>query len=393
MSESGLQHNMAAPSQPPQTPPKPPNNTVPTVRVMRLYKPCLHASLSHTDISSQSAVNGGEVDASSGANSCNSYSSDNFFLTPYLLFPDSFGDIYCGEVFSAYISIVNGSAYNNMKLVSMSVRLQGSNNVHDLKDIYSSSCEANTSKSVNDGAAPSETAASSTVLNVLDREEHFDTVVKHRLDELGVQILRVSIQYISGDIDSGNKVETLRKFYRFNVIQPVEMTDYKEISFYNNDTKERITTVQNKATNLTKAHLFVEKNTLSKLSDYNNVEYQLLHISKDFSENHTILGDYSKKLQHFSLTQSCYLEPNESFTYSYINRESSSSTSVSSGDKGKEGSDNLNYSHNITWTTFMGETGNTENSRVAFESRISNDNNIEMKCAKNNIVLSKTFAV
>lgn len=52
-----------------------------------------------------------------------------FHLSPLLLLPDSFGDIYAGEKFSAYIAVVNG--YHNVTFhnMSLSVRLQTSSMV------------------------------------------------------------------------------------------------------------------------------------------------------------------------------------------------------------------------------------------------------------------------
>ena len=52
-----------------------------------------------------------------------------FPLSPFLLLPDSFGDIYTGEKFSAYIAVVNGHQNISFSNLSLSVRLQTSSMV------------------------------------------------------------------------------------------------------------------------------------------------------------------------------------------------------------------------------------------------------------------------
>ena len=58
----------------------------PTVRVMRLYKPCMHIIPTIPR----------EIESGARKNA-------DFAVSPFLLLPDNFGDIYTGELFSAYI--------------------------------------------------------------------------------------------------------------------------------------------------------------------------------------------------------------------------------------------------------------------------------------------------
>jgi hypothetical protein len=60
--------------------------------------------------------------------------SSDFAISPFLMLPDSFGDIYAGELFSAYVAIVNGVSDTAFQDVSLSARLQTSNATHDLFD-------------------------------------------------------------------------------------------------------------------------------------------------------------------------------------------------------------------------------------------------------------------
>ena len=186
----------------------------PTVRVMRLYKPCMHVipTLPPT------------IESSISKNA-------DFAVSPFLLLPDSFGDIYTGELFSAYIAVVNGNQDSTLVQVSLSVRLQTTNATHDLIDWRPISNEQ------------------SGVSKSLDPNEAVDVVVKHTLTELGTHTLRVSVQYSSRHFGES---KTLRKFYRFNVLQPLLILSS------GTDIGDRIL-VQSLVTNTTKSPLFIEE--------------------------------------------------------------------------------------------------------------------------------------
>ena len=139
-----------------------------------------------------------------------SYSQDlssesDFSVSPFLLLPDSFGDIYTGELFSAYIAVVNGNQDAVFNQVTLSVRLQTANAMQDLSDCY-----PNKNSNL-------EQSGSVAVLNI---NESVDVVVKHTLTELGTHTLRVSVQYFN---QNSNEPKILRKFYRFNVLEPLRI--------------------------------------------------------------------------------------------------------------------------------------------------------------------------
>lgn len=162
----------------------------PTVRVMRLYKPVVHigSPAPHlTDVTSQFAKKPSESD---------------FALSNFLMLPDSFGDIYLGETFSAYISVVNGTAeaFHN---VTLSIRLQTMSQTQDLADIRPSANK------------PSGSAT------VLAPTEFTDCIVQQPLNVVGTHTLRVSVLY--NDASNGEP-KTLRKFYKFNVMNPISIS-------------------------------------------------------------------------------------------------------------------------------------------------------------------------
>jgi len=155
------------------------------------------------------------------------YSFVKLIFSKFLLLPDSFGDIYVGECFSAYIAVVNGVENTTFTNVSISVRLQTSEVAFDLYDNLPSADPQNT--------------------KTLNPAESMDMIVKHPLDELGTHTMRVSIAYT--DIRT-NEPKTLRKFYRFNVL-----------SALNIETKcmvvDGVWMIQCRVTNATKNSLYI----------------------------------------------------------------------------------------------------------------------------------------
>ena len=101
----------------------------------------------------------------------------DFSVSQYLLLPDSFGDIYIGELFSAYIAVVNGVENTLFTNVIISVRLQTANVAFDLLDTLP------------------EDPNSAPRAKSLNPAESMDMIVKHPLSELGTHTMRVSIAY------------------------------------------------------------------------------------------------------------------------------------------------------------------------------------------------------
>jgi hypothetical protein len=193
----------------------------PTVRVMRLYKPMMHVLSTLPPLV--------EAPHSSSPH-------HDFAISPFLLLPDSFGDIYTGELFSAYIAVVNGNQDSCFTQVTLSVRIQTANATHDLAD-----CR------MRPGGEPSGTA------RLLNPNDFVDVVVRHTLTELGTHTLRVSVTYHGrpGPPGQAPETKTLRKFYRFNVLQPLK------IGATATDTGSQFL-VQCAITNATKSPVFLE---------------------------------------------------------------------------------------------------------------------------------------
>lgn len=184
-----------------------------------------------------------------------------FPLSPFLLLPDSFGDIYTGEKFSAYIAVVNGHQNISFSNLSLSVRLQTSsmvrllNKIDTTKDIF-------VSKHINaimqvidlfdsaDQSMQKSNTSTNPQLKVMNTNDKLDMIVQHSLDELGAYTLRVSVNYFLSN--SSSEPKTLRKLYRFFVLQPLNIeSHFLEVN-------GRFM-VQCKVTNITKSPMFIEE--------------------------------------------------------------------------------------------------------------------------------------
>ena len=122
-----------------------------------------------------------------------------------MLLPDSFGDIYLGETFSAYVAVVNGSDGVLFSNVSMQLDLLSTNSTVELKDIRTSPQDSVESYGIS-----------------LAINEFKDKVVAQALTELNTHTLRVTVKYCIGI--GPQEPKTMRKFYRFNVLQPLAIT-------------------------------------------------------------------------------------------------------------------------------------------------------------------------
>jgi trafficking protein particle complex subunit 13 len=164
-----------------------------------------------------------------------SFGSD-FILSSNLLLPDSFGDIYVGEKFTAYIAIVNGFPQVPFYSLSVSVSLQTQTTTIDLQDIHP------TNQIINPNTKSSTFA-------LLNFNESCDVMIQHVLSELGTHTMRVSVQYA---VINGGEIKSMRKFYRFNVLLPlIVLSSFREVLHK--------PMVQCQITNATKSPIFIEE--------------------------------------------------------------------------------------------------------------------------------------
>jgi len=148
-------------------------SAVPTLKVMRLQKP--------------------EMDMTKAGTLSNS----GCLLNSALCLPDSFGVIYVGETFTAYLGALNVSKQLNVKNLTVTAQLQTPSHRWHLDSKILDNC------------------------NDLAPEKGIDDIVSHALEEAGQHILRVEVGY-SGN---GGSPKSLRKFYRFQVSNPLVISE------------------------------------------------------------------------------------------------------------------------------------------------------------------------
>ncbi|CAM9665395.1 unnamed protein product [Ectocarpus sp. 12 AP-2014] len=172
----------------------------PTLRVMRLYKPRLDGRRVLPPCS--------VATASDPISSGSTTGEGDFALSSALKLPDSFGNIYLGETFTAYISVLNHMSTTVLVNASLSAKLQSPTGRADLEDRRTAR-----------GASVSRPNPAP----LLSPSENLDMIVEHTLEELGTHTLRVTVKYhVAGDPE-GSEPRSMRKFYRFSVMNPVSV--------------------------------------------------------------------------------------------------------------------------------------------------------------------------
>lgn len=117
------------------------------------------------------------------------------------MLPDSFGTIHVGETFSAYLGVLNPSYDLPVRGLTVAVQLQTpSKRIALPSRLDDTTSQSNNARDVDPGGG-------------------IDAIVSRRLEEVGQHILRVEVGYTS------NGPKTLRKFYRFNVAVPLNITE------------------------------------------------------------------------------------------------------------------------------------------------------------------------
>lgn len=322
---STTNQHQTSPAPPPsqqhqQSPPAPPRVAVegpqPTVRVMRLYKPALHLPPCLPQL------NLDQLFESDSALETKSNDSE-FTVSQFLLLPDSFGDIYMGELFSAYISVVNGVELP-FHQVTLSVRLQTMNAAHDLYD-------ARATPDVNSGFA-----------KVLSPNQSTDMVVQHGLSELGTHTLKVSVIY-TDTVTSESK--TLRKFYRFNVLSPVNILT----SCYELDNKYCI---QTQIINTTKSVIHIEDVKIIGVGVVSELETTAVTVASSNSKD-----DENKSNDICNLLAMPLLNPDESYAYSFMIQKTKLSNLTEKSLK------SIGFVE-VHWSSSMGEHGRSRSEEI-----------------------------
>jgi hypothetical protein len=169
-----------------------------------------------------------------------------FEVNQLLKLPSSFGNIYLGETFTSYLSISNESSHA-VTDVSIKVELQTSSQRLVVVDTQSDP------------------------LPELKNNKSLEFIVNHEIKELGVHILVCSVNYNNTD---GKKF--LRKFYKFQVVNPLSVKTKVNTSSTGNGLF-----LEAQIQNLTSTSIFLERMLFETVEQFDLVEYNQLKGSQE----------------------------------------------------------------------------------------------------------------
>ncbi|KOC70283.1 UPF0533 protein C5orf44 like protein [Habropoda laboriosa] len=146
----------------------------------------------------------------------------------FMVLPQSFGNIYLGEIFSSYLCVHNGST-QLVKNVAVKADLQTSTQIISL-------CGSN--------GEMEDLALDNTV----------DFVIHHEVKEIGTHILVCEVTYTPTNV--GTSPQSFRKYFKFQVVKPLDV----KTKFYNAESDEVYLEAQ--IQNLTAGPICLEKVSL-----------------------------------------------------------------------------------------------------------------------------------
>ncbi|XP_044009690.1 trafficking protein particle complex subunit 13 [Aphidius gifuensis] len=206
--------------------PKPKSDHLLALKVMRLTRPTIATPVIVTSDSSDLP---GNTLNNELKNDCTSLQGmESLAVGQFMLLPQSFGNIYLGEIFSSYLCVHNGSN-QIVKSINVKADLQTSTQTISLS---------------NKNTNIEELAPDSTV----------DEVIHHEVKEIGTHILVCEVNYTPAA--PGASSQFFRKFFKFQVVKPLDV----KTKFYNAESDEVYLEAQIK--NLTAGPICLEKVSL-----------------------------------------------------------------------------------------------------------------------------------
>lgn len=292
-------------------------SAVPTLKVMRLQAPHL------------------------GSPAAGSLLSPNNLLSSNLLLPDSFGVIHVGETFSAYLGVLNSSLEMPVRGLSMVAQLQ----TPSRRILLPTALDRNNSNNNNNNNGSSLEIAPG---------EGVDAIISRRLEEAGQHILRVEVSY------SSNGDKTLRKFYRFNVTNPLQVTE--SVTRSGDATCLVSITVENimEKQGATDGAVAVTSIGFDATDGLAAKQINIIDEETESDESNPIQHDIMKRQSAVKLyDSSVILQPGDSYQYLFSVKAESESAVL----RGIAFGDELGKAY-VVFTKTMGETGRLYSSSV-----------------------------
>lgn len=196
------------------------------LKVMRLTRPTLATPIvvtcDATDLPGNTLNN--EL-----KNSCTTLQGmETLSIGQFMVFPQSFGNIYLGEIFSSYLCVHNGS---NQLVTNITVKadLQTSTQIIALSSHKEEIKELQPNKTI-------------------------DEVIHHEVKEIGTHILVCEVTYTPANVVG--QPQSFRKFFKFQVVKPLDV----KTKFFNAESDEIYLEAQ--IQNLTAGPICLEKVSL-----------------------------------------------------------------------------------------------------------------------------------
>ncbi|KAL3674652.1 hypothetical protein V7S43_000592 [Phytophthora oleae] len=306
---------------PPPSSPSPPT-VQPTLKVMRLYKPKLYV---------QGASGGSMLPTSMAEDTATQH---EFALSSMLILPDSFGEIFLGNTFSSYISVINPYTCE-LRDVGLSANIQCANDRVELHD----------NRYARTGKLPPPNPVA-----VLAAGSSLDMVVDYPLNQVGNHVLRVGVAYVD-PVTGENK--SLRKFYRFAVQNPLVITFKQHSAASQQQQGEAI--VEAQVRNVSKMPLFVDSIKFLPLPPFTSAEMHKQNTVKKQGEHFSI-----EELLSTNNGSQTLMYPQEELQRVFkVTYDPASDPSLLT----TQGSQNLGRLH-VGWKTSMGEAGSVQSQPV-----------------------------
>ncbi|KAF4036508.1 hypothetical protein GN244_ATG11214 [Phytophthora infestans] len=303
----------------PTSSPLPPS-VQPTLKVMRLYKPKLYV---------QGASGGSMLPTSMDDSTATQH---EFALSSMLILPDSFGEIFLGNTFSSYISVINPYTCE-LRDVGLSANIQCANDRVELHD----------NRYARTGKLPPPNPVA-----MLPAGSSLDMVVDYPLNLVGNHVLRVGVAYVD-PVTGENK--SLRKFYRFAVQNPLVIT-FKQNSPASQQHGEAI--VEAQIRNVSKLPLFVDSIKFLPLAPFTSEE-MVVNSGGNRGERPSI-----EELLSLNSGPQTLVYPQEELQRVFrVWYDPASDPSLLT----TQGSQNLGRLH-VGWKTSMGEAGSVQSQPV-----------------------------
>ncbi|XP_073227783.1 trafficking protein particle complex subunit 13-like [Porites lutea] len=285
-----------------------------TLKVMRLTRPSLYTSVPVTNESQDLPGDTFEDAHLSDITSVKGLST--FALGELFVLPQTFGNIFLGEVFSSYVSVHNDS---NQPVKDIVIKT----------DLQTSSQRLTLS------------GTSNMPVPKLDPEESFDQVIHHEVKELGTHILVCAVSYAT---INGDKMY-FRKFFKFQVLKPLDV----KTKFYNAMDDEVFLEAQ--VQNITSSPMVMESVQLEPSAVYTVTDLNFIPAD----QKKDVSGDEAVAESIFG--RGSYMNPNDTRQYLY------KLTPVQPTYKNVKVA-NVVGKLDIVWRTAFGERGRLQTSQL-----------------------------